>query len=113
MEKNILTAIAESKRQTNHFTNTVCDFILAEEGGLFEEIDNIMNQTKEESKQLYLLAEFIRSDYVDLSLSELRDIKNRVIETFVTSIIFNIDCFEVAKQLMNNHKQNLKLKKSA
>ncbi len=112
------------------FTDALIIALIQEEfGGLDGAIKNIFDQTKDESKRVYLLADYIRREHAhfreadiyeelfNLSVS-LKNSKNehlgdiiRSLADWISKTTFSVDCFEVAKALINRYKKQNKVSK--
>lgn len=82
---------------------------------------------KDKAKQIYTLAETLRLEYIEASLKDVDDIaktfrncedkrqKNNVDFTcnYLTSTLYNIDLFEVAKELIARYKNGTLFSNSA
>ena len=88
-------------------------------------IECTLKDTHDEAKQIYEIAKSIRVEYIEVAvsdlerlsesvnknqLSDLKDGPNAVIE-YLFACIFQIDLFDVAKELLARYKKQLSTKK--
>ena len=74
-----------------------------------EDIENFFENTKDEAKRIYELAEYIRCEYVECAEFKLivnkENDNQRYADKLLDHLIYSVDCYEVAKALINRYKR--------
>ena len=108
-----------AKALDNYCTETMIKSLIENEEGLVEDIEGYFQGTKDESKRIYLLADYIRyelveieEDYIDGAYnqhlkSELHTKHKETSQAFelLNCLIYSVDYYEVAKALISRYKK--------
>ena len=123
------------KIQEKFLTEIVKKELLSEEyykGNLEVEIENIFSRTKDEAKRLHLLADYVKVEYAQYRNDDIYDeifkVREKLILTDVPGDVhladmmrdlaewimeagYRVDCYEVAKALIEKYKKENKASK--
>ena len=108
------------REQDHFFTEAVTSILQSKEYDINEDIGGIFLQTKDESKRIHLLADYIRCEYVEFMQENIseelykwsRNLSDEKMQGFIRNladwldtITFSVDCYEVAKTLISRYKK--------